>query len=195
MILREIYVKDNSVRRYDNPIVGLSRIGVSSTFDSEITYITNTEKMLSLFKSRDLFGCISVINDYHVQLVVLTPEELNLLDYIDSVTEIRGRFPSGINCIVSSVMLSNKYTHCIHWFFLQSRLTSSEYFAKFKYWSILQLLISSDFSFYGDGFYIRLDDSLIVHNASTVLYGAFYRVNCSESEFRKFLAKVAVLKK
>lgn len=192
MILREIYVKDNSVRRYDSPIVSLSRIGVSSTFDSEITYITNTEKMLSLFKSRDLFGCISVINNYHVQLVVLTPEELKLLEYIDSVTEIRGRFPSGMNCIVSPVMLSNKYTH---WFFLQSRLTSSKYFAKFKYWSILQLLISSDFSFYGDGFYIRLDDSLIVNNASTVLYGVFYRVNCSESEFRKFLAKVAVLKK
>lgn len=28
MILREIYVKDNSVRRYDSPIVGLSRLEI-----------------------------------------------------------------------------------------------------------------------------------------------------------------------
>lgn len=192
MILREIYVKDNSVRRYNSLIDGLTRIGISPTFDSDITYITNTEKMLSLFKSKDLFGCISVINDYRVQLVVLTPEEIKLLEYIDSVTEIRGSFPSDKDCIVSPAVLSNKYTH---WFFLQSRITSSEYFVKFRYWSILQLLISSDFSIQDGGFYIKHDASIILNNASTFLYGVFYKINCSESEFKRFLAKVKVLKR
>ena len=217
MILREIYVKDNSVRRYDNLIVGLSSIGVSSTFDSEITYITNSDNkkvdrysgsltvltcigvshsfesdiiyirdyktIVNLVENENLFGVCRTWynhNDLYVQIYVLKQEEIKLLNYIDDFTLLYSEFPKNVSYYSCRRLPKEKY-----------RFLLKDYFDVNVYFSILELLLYSDFKLEDSGFYIKPTEVEL----DTDITGIYYKLNCSESEFKRFLTKVTVLKK
>lgn len=190
MILREMYVDGDSVIKHSGAISILDCIGISDSFDGDVSYIDDKSKILDLFKSKNLFGVVRIYKDtdniFHAQCFVLYPEEVELLDYIDEVQEIRGTFPSNKSFIISRVLLFNKYR------IFMGDCTRS--LMGSKYWTILDLLLSNDFKLQDNGFYIKYDDRIAISSING-LVGCFYKLCCSEDEFMRFITKLKVLKR
>lgn len=84
MILREIGFNDKNVTSFLGSVNELSYIGISQTFDSDITKIYDKLKMNSIL-TPEIFGVISrapkQYGNLAVRLYVLSPEEITLLGY------------------------------------------------------------------------------------------------------------------
>ena len=190
MILREMYVDDDSVIKHSGDISILDCIGVSDSFDGDIFYIDDKKKILDLFKSKDLFGVVRVYKDrddiFCAQSCIIYPEEVKLLEYIEEIKGICGTFPSSKSFITSHVLLFGKYR-----LFMGD---CSRSLLDNKYWTILGLLLNNDLKLEDNGFYIKYDDSIVINSINS-LVGCFYKLCCSEDEFMRFITKLKVLKR
>lgn len=177
MILREIGFNNKNVTSFLGGINELSYIGIGQTFDSEITRIYDKKRMNDIL-TPEIFGVISRVPKQYgnlaVRLYVLSPEEITLLGYIDSAENVTYR-PNGVVAIDCHIMLDRNYK-----FLIPTGLAG-----KGVYWSLLELLLSYDFTVINNYFFIRCAEFKYIR----------YKINCSETELRRFLAKVKVLKR
>lgn len=184
MILREIYNNGKQVCRFSGSLSCITCLGVSNSFESEIFYITDYDHISSLVSSESLFGVCrawySDYNDLFVQLYVLTQEEIKLLSYIDDFTLLYSEFPKNVSYYPCYKLPKEKY-----------RFLLKDYSNANAYFSILELILYSDFKLEDGGFYIKPTEV----ESGTDIIGIHYKINCNESEFRRFLTKVTVLKK
>lgn len=179
MIIRDIQLSNGEyVKRFVGQVFQVSKVGISDTFEGDVSYITDVNILLD----NDAFGFYfnrvfedEVLADYSsILLYVLSDLELQFLSFIESAENI------GVDTILDTVGLLTET--CDDYYIITKAWTPKD-----KYWTILREVIalfkSNSLTIVDNSFYLEFYKNYTVE----------YTINTSWEKFNRFLTKVITL--
>lgn len=168
-IVTEICSKGTLYNKFSGTLKDLDYIKINDKI------IKSKEEIRQYINKGNVFGVVKYINytsDMVLKIVIPSKEELKLYNYIEYSCTVLYKF-SGVKSINV-----DKFPDSHFRFFIDDSIGS-------KYLSILNSLVQSDFDIIDGNFFIKFGKIDLIK----------YKLNCSESEFMRFITKLKVLKR